>query len=98
MVKLLIPLLSLAASLFAASTARPQIMDRSGPPESYDYPWRVHFTYVEGSSLKYGHMNSSWKTKEDCEEHRDYVLAAIHFKVFPFDVVGLSCRVDGRQT
>jgi hypothetical protein len=98
MVKLLIPLLCLAASLFAASTARPQMMDRSGPPESYEYPWRVRFAYIEGSSLRYGHMNQSWKTRADCEGHRQHVLAAIYFKAFPFNAISLWCRVDGTRT
>lgn len=98
MVKIILPLLCLAVALFCASTARPQIMDRTGPPESYEYPWRVRFVYVEGVSLKYGHMIASWKTRQECEDHRGYLAAAVHFKAFQFDVVRSFCRIDGRMT
>lgn len=97
LVKLIIPLFCLVFTLFCASTATPQIMPR-GPVESFDKPWRVRFVYVDGSSIEYGHMDLSWKTKKECEAHKIHMLLAVYFKAFPFNVVSAWCRVDGTQT
>lgn len=91
--KLFLPLLFLIAVCFFQA-AHSQIMQRH-TPENYQYPWRVHFAYMENGDIAYGYMNVSWSTRDLCTASEPDIIAA---KDFPFKLIGIWCRKDGTRT
>jgi hypothetical protein len=94
--KLIIPVLCLAASIYAYQTA-PHYqhiqMVGKGQPQDYKNPWRVRFAYLEGSHTKYGWMTRSYTSRDECIKN---IPPAVEFlKTSEFKPLGIWCRMDG---